>query len=47
MGRNTLRGAGHFNLDAGLTRNVGLGSRRVLQVRWEVFNFKFGLKLLF
>jgi len=38
MGRNTLRGPGYFTLDAGLTRNVRLGSRRTLQVRWEVFN---------
>jgi hypothetical protein len=38
MGRNTLRGQGYFNLDAGLTRNVRLGAGRTLQVRWEVFN---------
>jgi len=38
MGRNTLRGPGYFNLDAGLTRHIGLGSRRTLQIRWEVFN---------
>jgi hypothetical protein len=38
MGRNTLRGPGYFNLDGGLTRNIRLGSRGTLQVRWEVFN---------
>jgi len=38
MGRNTVRGPGYFSLDAGLTRNIRLGSRRTLQVRWEVFN---------
>jgi hypothetical protein len=38
LGRNTLRGPGYFNLDAALTKDVGLGGTRRLQLRWEVFN---------
>jgi TonB dependent receptor len=38
LGRNSLRGPGYFNLDAGLTREVRIGGLRRLQFRWEVFN---------
>ncbi|MET0166653.1 MAG: TonB-dependent receptor, partial [Vicinamibacterales bacterium] len=38
LGRNTLRGPGYFNLDAALTKEMGLGGARRLQLRWEVFN---------
>ncbi|MDQ3417567.1 MAG: hypothetical protein M3541_02105 [Acidobacteriota bacterium] len=36
--RNSLRGPGYFNLDAGLTRDIRFGRTRRLQLRWEVFN---------
>jgi hypothetical protein len=38
LGRNSLLGPGYFNVDAGLTREVRVGSARRLQLRWEVFN---------
>ena len=38
LGRNTLLGPGHFNLDAGLTKGIRLGATRRLQIRWKVFN---------
>ena len=38
LGRNSLRGPGYFNIDAGLTRQLRLGGTRRLQLRWEVFN---------
>ena len=38
LGRNTLRGPGYFNLDAALTKEMGLGGARRLQLRWDVFN---------
>jgi hypothetical protein len=38
LGRNSLRGPGYFNIDAGLTRQIRLGGTRRLQLRWEVFN---------
>lgn len=37
-GVNTLRGAGLHNLDLSLFRNVGLGEKRSLQIRFEAFN---------
>jgi hypothetical protein len=38
LGRNSLVGAGFFNLDAGLARDIRFDEKRRLQLRWEVFN---------
>jgi carboxypeptidase family protein/TonB-dependent receptor-like protein len=38
LGRNSLIGAGYFNVDAAIMRYVRLGSTRRLQLRWELFN---------
>jgi hypothetical protein len=37
-GVNTLRGDGLRNLDLSLFRNIGLGEKRSLQIRFEAFN---------